>query len=362
MATEAPRLDVDRLTVRYRVGRGRPSLVALRDVGLRIAPGETVAVVGESGSGKSTLGNAILGLVPAAEGTIRFEGEDITHATRARRRLLTGQIQAIFQDPYGSLNPVRTIAQTLVEPLRAHEHLKGAATRERIADALESVGLASEDANRYPADFSGGQRQRIAIARALILKPRLVVCDEPTSSLDLSVQAQILNLLKELQRGLGLSYLFITHDLALVRHMARRVTVLYHGQVMEAGDSLSVSEKPLHPYTQALLDAVPAVDPAEQRKRRRVHSGGAERITAIPEGGCPFAPRCPFVMDECRRFRPPLDTIASHEVACIRAREWATDRAVSGAAHVEAPRGPTSTHQEAGAEHARQRLCMTRSA
>lgn len=356
MAGPTLRLKVDSLTVRYRVGRGRPPLVALRDVSLAIAPGETVAVVGESGSGKSTLGNAILGLVPAAKGTILFEGEDITDATATRRRALTSHIQAIFQDPYGSLNPVRTIAQTLIEPLRAHQHLRVAEARGRVSEALETVGLTREDANRYPADFSGGQRQRIAIARALIVSPQLLVCDEPTSALDLSIQAQILNLLKKLQRDLGMSYLFITHDLALVRHMAGRVTVLYQGQVMETGESLGVSERPLHPYTQALLAAVPVVDPAEQRKRRRVLTGASERPLAGPEGGCPFAPRCPFVVEACRQARPPLDTIASHQVACIRAKEWGQDGPLSRAVRAEPPRHAVNRHQDTGAEHAREKL------
>jgi oligopeptide/dipeptide ABC transporter ATP-binding protein len=363
MAAPTPRLEVNSLTVRYRIGRNRLPLVALREVSLAIGPGETVAVVGESGSGKSTLGNAILGLVPAAAGTILFEGEDITHAAPAQRRGLTRLIQAIFQDPYGSLNPVRNIAQTLVEPLRAHAHLKRAEARERVGQALEAVGLTREDASRYPADFSGGQRQRIAIARALILRPRLLVCDEPTSALDLSIQAQILNLLKELQQELGMSYLFITHDLGLVRHMATRVLVLYQGQVMESGDSLGVSERPLHPYTQALLRAMPTIDPAEQRERRRVLTGTSERSLAVLPDGCPFAPRCPFVLEACGKARPPLNSVASHLVACIRAEEWAPDHLQpSRAQHGEPSRPAMSSRQVADTEHARERLWTTNNA
>jgi peptide/nickel transport system ATP-binding protein len=264
-----PLLRVEGLTIRYR--RGRHLLPpAVSDVDLTIGPGETVALVGESGSGKSTIGNAVLGLVPPAGGRIVFDGEDVTHATTARRRALTKEIQAIFQDPYGSLNPMRTIGQTLVEPLRAHR-IPVSDQQARVAEALERVGLPADAAARYPGQFSGGQRQRVAIARALIVGPKLVICDEPTSSLDLSIQAQVLNLLLRLQREEGLGYLFITHDLAVVRHIAHRVVVLYRGRVVESGPTGQVCDDPRHQYTQALLAAVPDPDPVEQRARRRAY-------------------------------------------------------------------------------------------
>jgi ABC-type glutathione transport system ATPase component len=265
-------LDVRGLTVRYRRGRGQPRLEVLHEVALAIGPGETVALVGESGSGKTTLGNAILGLVPADSGTIVFGGKDITRASPRTRRALASDIQAVFQNPYGSLNPVRTIGQTLAEPLRAHpsadQRVGRKAASAAVRAALERVGLSADAAGRYPAQFSGGQRQRIAIARALMLSPRLVICDEPLSALDLSVQAQVINLLKALQRDLGVSYLFITHDLAVVPHIAHRVAVLRGGQVVETGPASQVCTAPAHPYTRALLAAAPVPDPARQRARR----------------------------------------------------------------------------------------------
>jgi peptide/nickel transport system ATP-binding protein len=265
-----PLLEVQGLRVDY--GRGRRRTTAVDGVDLDIAAGETLALVGESGSGKTTIGNAVLGVVPVAAGAIRFDGEDIAHATPRRRRELTSEIQVVFQDPYGSLNSMRTIRQTLVEPLIAHRRPGGAPARTQVEAALHSVGLDPDAADRYPGEFSGGQRQRIAVARALMLRPRLIVCDEPTSALDLSVQAQVLNLLKGLQRDLGISYLFITHDLALIRHVAHRVAVLFRGRVMETGPVDRVSDAPEHPYTRSLLAAAPVPDPGAQRDRREARA------------------------------------------------------------------------------------------
>ncbi len=262
----SPLLALRGVTVNY--GRGKRSRDAVSDVSLGIGPGETLALVGESGSGKSTLGNAVLGQVPITTGAVFYDGEDITRVNHRRRRELTRFIQAIFQDPYGSLNPVRTVRQTLVEPLLAHERLTAAQQRERVVEALERVGLESDAAQRYPSEFSGGQRQRIAIARALMPGPRLIVCDEPTSALDLSVQAQVLNLLGRLRRELGVSYLFITHDLAIIRHIADRVAVLYRGQIVETGPTAQVCGEPREAYTKALIAAAPVPDPVEQRRRR----------------------------------------------------------------------------------------------
>jgi peptide/nickel transport system ATP-binding protein len=265
-----PLLDVRGLRVDY--GRGRHRSTAVDGVELSIGPGETLALVGESGSGKSTIGNAVLGLVPVTGGTVTFDGEDVGRATARRRRELTQEIQAVFQDPYGSLNSMRTIRQTLVEPLIAHRRADAASARSQVEAALHSVGLDPEVADRYPGEFSGGQRQRISVARALMLRPRLIVCDEPTSALDLSVQAQVLNLLTGLQRELGMSYLFITHDLAIIRHVAQRVAVLHHGRVVETGPVQRVCDEPEHPYTRALLAAAPVPDPVAQRGRREARA------------------------------------------------------------------------------------------
>ncbi|QFU91727.1 ATP-binding cassette domain-containing protein [Amycolatopsis sp. YIM 10] len=260
-------LEVSGLRVEYR-GRGRnPGVVAVDGVDLWLDRSETLGLVGESGSGKSTIGNAILGLVRPAAGRILFGGNDITHATPRQRRRLGPRVQAVFQDPYGSLNPSRTIGRTLAEPLRVVRGLGRKEADARVADVLARAGVPPDAAGRYPAAFSGGQRQRIAIARALVLEPDLVVCDEPTSALDLSVQAQLLNLLLDLQRQLGLSYLFISHDIDVVRHMSHRAAVLRDGRIVEQGPVAEVIDHPGHAYTRALLAAVPVPDP----RRAAIH-------------------------------------------------------------------------------------------
>lgn len=251
---DKPLLGIRDLAVSYhRRGKGTP---AIRNVSLDIMPGETVALVGESGSGKSTLGRAVLGLISATRGSIRFECEDITHASTSRRRELSKSIQAVFQDPNGSLNPALTVGQTLAEPLLVHASQGRGSVSERVLEVLDHVGLPPEAAQRYPRQFSGGQRQRIAIARALMMSPKLIVCDEPVSALDLSVQAQVLNLFTSLQRETGVGYLFISHDLAVVRHLAHRIVVLYRGDVVETGVTEDVYANPAHPYTQRLLSAI----------------------------------------------------------------------------------------------------------
>ena len=263
----APLLQVQDLRVDFTQGQGKV-FQALKGVSLSIHPGETVGLVGESGSGKTTLGRVILGLTEATQGQILFDGEDITHASRARRRTLGRDIQVVFQDPYGSLNPARTVGDTLAEPLLSDKSLSTQDIAQRIAEVLQRVGMPADTAQRYPGQFSGGQRQRIAIARAVIAKPRLIVCDEPVSALDLSVQAQVLNLLKELQQSMGLAMLFISHDLTVVRHVSHRTVVLYRGDIVEQGDAAQVHEHPQHPYTRALLAAAPVPDPLIQRERR----------------------------------------------------------------------------------------------
>lgn len=260
-------LQVKDLRVNFPQGRGKV-FQALKGISLDIQPGETVGLVGESGSGKTTVGRVILGLIEATSGDVWFDGENITHASRERRRTLGRDIQVVFQDPYGSLNPARTIGDTLVEPLMNDKSLSRNDIAERVAEVLQQVGMPADTASRYPGMFSGGQRQRIAIARAVIAKPRLIVCDEPVSALDLSVQAQVLNLLKSLQQSMGLAMLFISHDLTVVRHVSHRTVVLYRGDIVEQGDAGQVHERPEHPYTRALLAAAPVPDPLIQRERR----------------------------------------------------------------------------------------------
>lgn len=270
----APLLTVDGLSVRFSRRFRQPPLTAVGDVSFSIAPGETLGLVGESGSGKSTIGNAILGLASVSEGEIRFEGKGISHAKARDRRRLSRDIQVVFQDPYSSLNPTRTIGQTLTEPLMVHENLDGRAARDRVGTMLERVGLNASDADKYPVAFSGGQRQRIAIARALMIGPKLVICDEPVSGLDLSTQAQVLNLLIDLQRDFGISYLFISHDLAVVRYISDRMIVLKHGEIVETGVAEEVFERPQADYTRKLLAALPYPDTAVQAQRRAARRAG----------------------------------------------------------------------------------------
>ena len=283
----APVLVAENVTVRYR--RGRQHFTALDNVSLTVRHASTIGLVGESGSGKSTLAKAILGLAPIASGRIELLGQDITKLAGKRRRKLGQSIQAVFQDPNTSLNPSFTIRRSLIEPLRAQGMLKQVDVDAAITEVLAAVGMEPDVAGRRPRQFSGGQRQRISIARALITSPRVVVCDESVSALDLSVQAQILNLLADLQKQRGVSYLFISHDMAVVKHICQEVTVLYHGKVMEAGPTLDVTTRPADPYTQALLLAAPIADPRLQRKRQR-----------------PLSPLAPAEVDEPTTEPPPL--------------------------------------------------------
>jgi peptide/nickel transport system ATP-binding protein len=314
-------LDIEGLVVEFpQPGWRTPPLRAVDGVDLTVNEGETVGLVGESGSGKSTIGRAVLGLVKPAAGTIRFDGKDITNLPRDKRRQLATDLQVVFQDPYSSLNPALTIGKILTEPLEVQRRLSGREADETVRDLLERVKLPADAASRYPNRFSGGQRQRIAIARALAISPRLVVCDEPVSALDLSTQAQVLNLLSELQTELGLAYLFVAHDLAVVRHFSRRIVVLYRGRVMEQGPAEDVYERPLHPYTRALLAAAPVPNPGLQRERRLARAATAVPTTAAaksaPMDGCPFAPRCPFASDVCWSKRPADDRVGHSVVAC----------------------------------------------
>lgn len=265
-AEPAGLLDVENVAVDYRIGP-RTRFRALRGVSVRLGTSECVGLVGESGSGKSTLGKAILGLAAVAEGTISFDGHDITRANRATRRRLADDIQVIFQDPYGSLDPRMTIGEILAEPLVATGTRRREA-RAVVAEMLGAVRLPADTTQRYPGEFSGGQRQRVAIARALIRRPRLIVCDEPTSALDLTTQAAIVDLFVDIQRETGVSYLFVSHDLGLVRRLCHRVSVMRRGEIVESGTTETVTGSPEHPYTQRLLLASPVADPARQRQRR----------------------------------------------------------------------------------------------
>jgi ABC-type glutathione transport system ATPase component len=269
---QRPLLSVEGLSVVYPRRRRSPTSTAVNNVSFSIAPGETVGLVGESGSGKSSIGRAVLGLAPVTAGSIHLEDRDITYATGRQRRALAADIQVVFQDPYSSLNPVRTVGQTLRETFRAAVPDGGVDVGERVASVLERVGLSNDVASRYPNQFSGGQRQRIAIARALIASPRLVICDEPVSALDLSIQAQILNLLRGMQRDLGLSFLFISHDLAVVRYMSHRIMVMSNSVIVEAGDASEVYASPRDPYTRRLLAA------ANLRPRRDLGQAGLRAL------------------------------------------------------------------------------------
>lgn len=314
-----PMLEIKDLVVRY--GRGRKAAAApaaVDHVSFSIAPGETVGLVGESGSGKSTIGKAILGLQKVSGGTITYQGKDITSASAKERRALGGELRAVFQDPNSSLNPRNTIGTSLAEPLRLRG-VSAAEARAKAGGMLERVGLPRDAVDRYPSQFSGGQRQRISVARALICDPQLVVCDEAVSALDLSTQAQVLNLLADLRDERGLSYLFIAHDIAVVQFLAQRVVVLYRGQVMESGPAAAVTGNPKHPFTQALVAASPVPRPAEQAARREARESLGVRTgaAAVPgPGGCPFRLRCPLATDLCATERPALRRVGAADVAC----------------------------------------------
>jgi oligopeptide/dipeptide ABC transporter ATP-binding protein len=307
------------LAVHYATARG--TLRAVDGVDLDIARGETVGLVGESGCGKSTLGKALLGLAPVTAGAVRFDGVDLARLGTRARAPYRRRMQMIFQDPFGSLNPRHTIGAILETPLKVHGLGDRAARRARVAALIAQVGLPPDAVARYPHEFSGGQRQRIGIARALALQPELIVCDEPVSALDLSIQAQILNLLVDLKRELGLAYLFISHDLGVVRYFADRVLVMYLGRIVESAPAATLWRRPRHPYTRALIAAVP--DPSRRRQAAPL-SGDLPSPQDIPTG-CRFHPRCPLATDLCRTTEPAPRTLDSgHDVACHHAETAAS--------------------------------------
>ena len=303
-------LQVEALSVHFPVrGRGGApaTLRAVDEVGFTIAPGETLGVVGESGCGKSTLARALLRLVPVASGTIRFDGTDYSRTDERALRPLRRAMRMVFQDPLASLNPRFTVRQAVREPLDIFEPRRPARERDRLADAmLDRVGLGAAYAERYPHELSGGQNQRVSIARALVAEPRLVICDEAVSALDVSIQAQILNLLADIQRDTGIALLFISHDLSVVRHLSRRLLVLYLGRTMECGDAATIFANPRHPYTRSLIDAVPVPDPAIERARRAPPLPGDLPSPLAPPSGCVFRTRCPRASSVCAITPPPL--------------------------------------------------------
>lgn len=322
-------LELDMVTVEFPTRRGQPPLRAVDAVSLTVGERETVGVVGESGSGKTTLGRAILGLTAVSSGTVKFDRADITHLGYRARRAVSSDLQVVFQDPFSSLNPTRTVGQTLGETLGVQKRLDKSDLDNRVGEMLEKVGLPRQAAKRYPAQFSGGQRQRIAIARALMASPRLVICDEAVSALDLSVQAQVLNLLRSLQNEFALSLLFIAHDLAVVRHISHRIVVMYRGRVMEEGPAEAVYTEPMHPYTQTLLASAPLSDPRAQRARRGTAVRSRTELGALTNGeACPFVTRCPYAQEVCSAVQPVLEvTPQGSTVACHRWREIPRERA-----------------------------------
>nr|WP_319515204.1 oligopeptide/dipeptide ABC transporter ATP-binding protein [uncultured Cohaesibacter sp.] len=317
-----PLLQVDALKVHFPLARNgffAPSQVvkAVDGVSFKLHEGETLAIVGESGCGKSTTGNAILGLAPVTEGCVFFRGQNIADLTPEERAVMWRNLQVIFQDPVAALNPKRTIGQSIIEPLEINkvprpERLK------RLSELLELVGLNESQKDRYPNELSGGQRQRVVIARALALEPDVIICDEPVSALDVSIQSQILNLLTGLQERLGLSYLFISHDLSVVRHIADRLLVMYLGHVVEEGPTSAIFDAPRHPYTEALLSAVPLPDPVAERTKQRVLLEGDLPSPVNPPAGCPFVTRCPIAAAQCKEEKPPLrETEGNRKHACF---------------------------------------------
>jgi oligopeptide/dipeptide ABC transporter ATP-binding protein len=321
-------LDVRDLKTHFPIRRGVFSSIegwvkAVDGVSFSIRRGSTLGLVGESGCGKTTVGRTLLGLIPATAGQVFFDGLDVFAQSRTQMRALRRRMQIIFQDPVGSLNPRMTVGSIVGEALTVHRMARGAERERRVADLLSRCGLSPSHMSRYPHEFSGGQRQRIGIARALALNPDLIICDEPVSALDVSIQSQILNLLRDLQREMGLSYLFIAHNLAVVEHFSDDVAVMYLGRIVEKAPAEEIYRNPKHPYTQALLAAVPEPDPA--RRRSLVSLGGEVPSPINPPSGCHFHPRCPFAIDRCRREVPLLvehdGCPPGHVAACHRSDE-----------------------------------------
>ncbi|BFG77417.1 ATP-binding cassette domain-containing protein [Paraburkholderia terrae] len=328
MSAQETLLKVDNLSVHFSIAQGgypwskKATLRAVDGVSFDVCRGETVGLVGESGCGKSTLARAIIGLTPVTSGSVQWKGHESVKGASRDTTQIRRDVQMIFQDPLASLDPRMTIEQIVAEPLKTHQPQLGREEiRVRVRTMLERVGLSNHHLRRYPHEFSGGQCQRVGIARALIGEPQLVICDEPVSALDVSIQAQIVNLLRDLQRELSLSLLFVAHDLAVVKAISQRVLVMYLGRVMEFGDKRDVYREPQHPYTRALLSAVPLPDPAAERARKHVLLRGEIPSPLTPPSGCAFRTRCPDAIDACANERPVASAtgIGHTQVACIRA-------------------------------------------
>ncbi len=295
---------------------------AVDGVSFTLAQGESLGLVGESGCGKSTLGRTILQLIPATSGSVVLEGRNLNQLHGRELRRARRDFQMVFQDPYASLNPRMTVFDALAEALRSHRKIARAELRPRVLELMRTVGLLPGALNKYPHEFSGGQRQRIAIARALAVEPKLIIADEPVSALDVSIQAQIINLLAQIRREMNLTLIFISHDLSVVRHIADRIAVMYLGKIVELGPPEEVLEQPQHPYTRALLSAVPIPDPARERQRRRIVLSGDPPSPMNPPAGCSFHPRCPYCIEACKVAMPPLvEWQPGHAAACIRVPE-----------------------------------------
>jgi peptide/nickel transport system ATP-binding protein len=318
MSDMAVLLEAKELSKYYRTPRG--ALHAVEQVSFTVEENTTLGVVGESGCGKSTLGRVLVGLLDSTAGSITFEGEDVTHPSGKRKKELRREMQVIFQDPYSSLDPRMCVSDLIAEPLKALHICKGAEQQKRVAELMDTVGLARRFAYSYPHELDGGRRQRIGIARALSVDPKFIICDEPVSALDVSIQAQVLNLLKELQIEKGLTYVFITHNLSVVKHISHDILVMYCGCMVEKCPSKELFAKPLHPYTKGLLAAIP-IPSLHVKKPDLVMSG--EVVSPVnPKPGCRFAARCPYVTDQCRQEIPPAEELLpGHFVACHQARE-----------------------------------------
>jgi oligopeptide transport system ATP-binding protein len=321
-------LEIQNLKTHFPVERGMifrrriGEVKAVDGVSLSLRQGEILGLVGESGCGKSTLGRTILQLVRPTEGTIALGGKNLAGLSNKQLRLARADFQMIFQDPYASLNPRMTVYDTLAEAIGAHRAISSEEMPKRVSELMEKVGLSPRFQWKYPHEFSGGQRQRIAIARALAVEPKLIVADEPVSALDVSIQAQIINLLAKLSREMQLTLIFISHDLSVVRHISDRIAVMYLGKIVEIGPAVEVFEKPLHPYTKALVSAVPIPDPARESKRQRIILQGDPPSPMNPPAGCAFHPRCRYAIPACSAAVPPLETFSeNHKAACIRMRE-----------------------------------------